>query len=226
MTKNLGRTIAALSLALVPLLTTAVSAPSASASSVEVFQLEDAISLLVEADENRAGYTAAAFPHWNAGKDPADGCSTREEVLLAEAVEEPDVSAGCSLSGGRWVSYYDNQSVTKRSSVTIDHVVPLAEAWGSGGSAWSTGRREAYANDQGSPATLAAVTVRAKREKAEQDIKEWLPTETAGICRYIGDWVGTKLRWDLTVDKEEMEVLKLFADNSCETTVVLVNRAP
>ncbi|MFF8960387.1 HNH endonuclease [Streptomyces sp. NPDC014894] len=223
MNKKCTSALAALSLALLPLLP---AAPTAAASPVEVLQLEDAISVLVEAEEFRAGYTEAAFPHWNEGKKAADGCSTREEVLLAEAVEEPDVTAGCRLSRGKWVSYYDNQTVTKQSSIAVDHVVPLAEAYGSGGSAWSAERREAYANDQGSPATLAAVTVRAQEEKAGRDVKEWLPPESSAICRYIGDWVGTKLRWGLTADKEEMEVLKLFADNSCETTVVLVNRVP
>ncbi|MFI1866950.1 HNH endonuclease [Streptomyces jumonjinensis] len=225
MTKHLGRVLAALSLALVPVVS-AVPAQAAAVSPMEVLQLEDAISLLVEAEENRIGYTPTAFPHWNAGQNAADACSTREEVLLAEAIEEPNASAACAVSGGRWVSYYDNQSVSRVSSLVVDHVVPLAEAWGSGASEWTVERREAYANDQGSPATLAVVTARSQREKADQDIKHWLPAENSAVCRYIGDWTGTKLRWGLHTDKEELEVLKLFADNSCETTVVVFTRVP
>ncbi|MER5766919.1 HNH endonuclease [Streptomyces sp. NPDC001985] len=223
MTRRIGMTLSALALALVPLLT---SASAGTAAPAEVRQLEDAISVLVEAEAYHGGRGAAAFPHWNAGRDATDGCSTRQEVLLAEAVDEPSVGPGCSLSGGRWVSYYDNQSVTKPASVTVDHVVPLAEAWGSGASEWTTARREAYANDQDAPATLAAVTVRSQKEKDGQDITDWLPPEAGAICRYLGDWVGTKLRWGLTADKAELETLKLFADNSCETTVVIYHPAP
>ncbi|GLF96590.1 HNH endonuclease family protein [Streptomyces yaizuensis] len=249
MTSHAGRTLAALSLALVPLSLSlsapaqaapappaapapapvaapAPAAPAPPAEPAEIHQLEDAISLLVETEEDRTGYTPAAFRHWNEGRDPADGCATDREVLLAEAVDEAAHSAGCAVTGGRWVSYYDNQSSNRVSSMTVDHVVPLAEAWGSGASQWTAERREAYANDQDSPATLAAVTKRVAREKGDQDITHWLPPETSAICRYVGDWVGTKLRWGLTPDKAELEALKLFADNSCETTIVRFTRVP
>lgn len=36
------------------------------------------------------------------------------------------VGSGCSLSGGRWFSYYDRVSWTNISDVDIDHMVPLA----------------------------------------------------------------------------------------------------
>ncbi|MEO3972917.1 DUF1524 domain-containing protein [Streptomyces sp. CAU 1734] len=192
----------------------------------QIAQLEDAISVILTADEDRAGYQSTSFPHWNKGRDTTDACSTRAEVLIAEAVEEPDVSAACKLTGGKWFSYYDEQTVTKQSSIEVDHVVPLAEAWGSGASAWTAERREAYANDQAATATLTAVTARTKREKGEQDITGWLPPSTSALCRYIGDWVATKLRWGLSTDKEELEALKLFADNSCETTMVRWTPAP
>ncbi|MEU5158621.1 HNH endonuclease [Streptomyces sp. NPDC020875] len=214
-------------LVLAPLLLTAPAtaatplAPLAPSSSEQVHQLEDAISLLVEADEDRTGHTDTAFPHWNQGLDPADGCTTREEVLIAEAVEQPAVSGGCALSGGRWVSPWDGQSVTDLRALAVAHAVPLAEAWGSGAKAWTAERREAYANDQAAYPGLNVVTARTVRERAEADITGWLPPADTAVCRYIGDWVATKLRWGLTVDKNENEVLKLFADNSCETTVVI-----
>ncbi|MEU3600989.1 HNH endonuclease [Streptomyces sp. NPDC006798] len=207
-----------------PLLLTspaATAAPLAPSSSDQVYQLEDAISLLVEADEDRTGYADTAFPRWNQGLDPADGCTTREEVLIAEAVEQPAVSRGCALRGGRWVSPYDNQSATDLQALAVAHAVPLAEAWGSGAKAWTAERREAYANDQAAYPSLNVVTARTVRERAEADIAGWLPPHPDAVCRYIGDWVATKLRWGLTVDKNENEVLKLFADNSCETTGVI-----
>jgi hypothetical protein len=39
-------------------------------------------------------------------------------------------------------------------------------------------------------------------------------------CRYIGEWLGTKLLWGLAVDKAELDALKTFADGPCEETVI------
>ncbi|GGT58806.1 hypothetical protein GCM10010271_72750 [Streptomyces kurssanovii] len=105
------------------------------------------------------------------------------------------VGAGCSITGGKWLSYYDGQRVTLASALDIEHMVPLAEAWDSGASGWSAAQREAYANDQGAATSLVAVTARTNRSKADQDPAEWLPPASDRYCRYIGEWIGTKLRW-------------------------------
>ncbi|MCX4660413.1 DUF1524 domain-containing protein [Streptomyces uncialis] len=215
-----------LALALTPALpATAAPAPTAARGTV-IAQLEDALSTLLTEDERRAGYTPDKFRHWNAGTDRTDGCDTRKEVLIAEAVEAPTVGARCAIKGGKWVSYYDNQTVNGTDGLVVDHVVPLAEAWGSGASSWTSARREAYANDQGVPTTLTVVTARTVREKAARDVADWLPLAGDKYCRYIGEWVSTKHRWNLSVDKDELESLKLFADNACEQTVVIYTPAP
>jgi hypothetical protein len=212
--KKLLRGLVPLVLAVTPAL---APAPAQAAAPV---LLPDALSALRVADESRAGYTRTAFKHWNVGADSTDGCNTRQEVLLAEAVEAPIVGAGCSITGGKWLSYYDGQTVTVAGALDIDHMVPLAEAWDSGASAWSAAKREAYANDQGAATSLVAVTARTNRSKADQDPAEWLPPATEQYCRYIGEWIGTKLRWGLTVDKTELDALKTFADGPCEETVI------
>jgi hypothetical protein len=132
----------------------------------------------------RDGYSRAEFRHWNAGDDPADGCNTRAEVLIHEAVTAPTVGAGCRLSGGSWWSYYDATVVASASGLDIDHMVALAEAWDSDASAWTAQRREAYANDQRAEQSLVAVTARSNPSKADQDPTDWLcrlpPGSTAG----------------------------------------------
>jgi hypothetical protein len=212
----------AFSLTFVPLL---ASAPAHAAPAphglraAEVTTLADAVGRVPVENEDRTGYTRSAFKHWNSG-DLADGCNTRNEVLLAEAVTAPAVGAGCKLTGGTWQSYYDNQEVTGPAGLDIDHMVPLAEAWDSGASAWTDARREAYANDQGAAASLVAVTARTNRQKADQDPAQWLPPAPDAHCRYIGEWVATKLRWQLTADTTEMDALKVFAEGPCEDTIV------
>jgi hypothetical protein len=97
--------------------------------------------------EDRTGYVRAKFKHWIDAD--GDGCSTRQEVLKQEAVTAPVQGPGCALSGGSWVSAYDGATTGDARQFDIDHLVPLAEAWDSGASAWTSKEREAYANDLG-----------------------------------------------------------------------------
>ncbi|MGW3819021.1 hypothetical protein [Streptomyces sp. NPDC005046] len=92
--------------------------------------------LVEEAPEGpRDGYSRAQFKHWNKGLNPTDGCDTRKEVILAEALEAPAIGPKCALTGGRWWSQYDQVWITSASSLDVDHMVPLAEAWDSGAAA-------------------------------------------------------------------------------------------
>ncbi|KOV93327.1 hypothetical protein ADK65_33100, partial [Streptomyces sp. NRRL B-1140] len=71
---------AAASLAVLPL---TVSAP---AHAAETLPLTEAVAALPLGTESRDGYDRDAFRHWNAGANPTDGCNTRAEVLISEAV--------------------------------------------------------------------------------------------------------------------------------------------
>ncbi|MFE7044239.1 HNH endonuclease family protein [Streptomyces atratus] len=205
MITNLVRGLAALSLALAPLAATAPA--QARVAEPTVLPIGVAVSALPLGTESRDGYTRSAFRHWNAGANPSDGCNTRAEVLISEAVTAPTIGPRCTLTGGSWSSYYDEQMVTSASGLDIDHMVPLAEAWDSGASAWTAARREAYANDLGQASSLVAVTARTNRSKADQDPAEWLPPAAGALCRYASEWTATKLRWDLTVDELEKDQL-------------------
>ncbi|MEU1084338.1 HNH endonuclease family protein [Streptomyces sp. NPDC005908] len=213
MLKSVLRGLAAASLALLPL---TIPAPAHAAESLP---LAEAVSRLPVETESRDGYDRSAFRHWNTGDIPDDGCNTRAEVLLAEAVEPPTVEPRCRLSGGRWWSYYDQMWVTSPSGLDIDHMVPLAESWDSGASAWTAQRREAYANDQGADASLVAVTAGSNRSKADQDPAEWLPPAAEVHCRYVAEWVATKLRWSLAADETEVVALREVAA-SCPVQTV------
>jgi hypothetical protein len=195
----------------VALLTVLTLITATAVHAAETVPLTDAAASLPSASESRDGYTRDAFKHWNAGDDPADGCTTRNEVLIAEAVEAPTVGPRCPLTGGSWWSYYDQTTVTSASGLDIDHMVPLAEAWDSGASAWSAQRREAYANDQGQQASVVAVTARSNRSKADQDPAQWMPPAANVHCRYAAEWTATKLRWSLTTDDTELAALNDLA---------------
>ncbi|WP_189845339.1 HNH endonuclease family protein [Streptomyces umbrinus] len=207
MIKNVPRGLAAAALVVLPL----AAAPPVHAA--ETVDLATAVDRLPQAIESREGYQRTSFKHWNAGINPTDGCNTRAEVLLSEAVDAPEIGAGCRLTGGRWWSYYDAMWVTAASGLDIDHMVPLAEAWDSGASGWTPQRREAYANDQDAETSLVAVTARSNRSKSDQDPADWMPPalDDAVRCQYAAEWVGTKLRWGLAADDTELAALRDIA---------------
>ncbi|MFS0885092.1 DUF1524 domain-containing protein [Aeromicrobium sp. 179-A 4D2 NHS] len=161
------------------------------------------INTLPVTAENRTGYDRDQWKHWiDADKN---GCDTRREVLIVEAVVKPTVGAKCALSGGKWISHYDGAETTNPSTFDIDHMVPLAEAHDSGGHAWNADRKQAYANDLGYDASLVAVSASSNRSKGDKDPAEWLPP--LSVCRYVTEWVSVKYRWGLTIDTTEKAAL-------------------
>ena len=181
--------------------------------------LRTAVASLKVASENRSGYDRSKFKHWIDAD--GDSCDTREEVLVAEAIVKPHRGSGCSLSGGRWYSYYDNKYWNDKSSIDIDHVVALAEAWDSGARSWTSARRQSYANDLTDSRTLVGVTDSVNQSKSDKDPAEWLPSYDR--CRYIRHWVMVKIRWWLTVNTAEKNKLISIA-NSCPNITMTVLR--
>ncbi|MFF3215583.1 HNH endonuclease family protein [Streptomyces sp. NPDC002886] len=182
--------------------------------------LFEAIDRLPVAAEHREGYKRDLYKHWNKGLNSGDGCDTRREVILSEAVTAPQVAIGCKLTGGSWRSPYDNLVVIDAGRLDVDHFIPLAEVFDSEQTPWSAARRESYANDQASPDTLIAVSAASNRSKSDKDPAEWLPSDGSYHCTYAATWVGTKLRWDLAADDAEVQALLGLAEDCPTTTVV------
>lgn len=110
------------------------------------------------------GYDRDLFADWYDAD--RDGCNTRKEVLIAESLDPVQIGSGCSISGGRWFSIYDNVETTDSSKFDIDHMVPLSEAWDSGAWNWNADQRKHFANDLDQPFFLIAVTASSNRSKA------------------------------------------------------------
>lgn len=188
----------------------------------ETNTLRGLIAALPVAVEVRTGYDRATWKHWNSGTAGISYCDTRDEVLISESVVTATWSGtSCSITG-QWYSYYDGVTTTDSSTFDIDHMVALAETHDSGGYAWTAAIKEAYANDQGDPRSLVAVTASSNRGKGDQDPGEWLPLLER--CRYIGEWVAVKHRWDLTVDQTEKDALTLQASNCENVTITVIER--
>jgi hypothetical protein len=183
------------------------SAASAPGTATTPFVRRSSRSLLAalrRAPERDRGFTSSSFPGWRDAD--GDGCSTAAEVLVAEALRPPRVGKSCALTGGRWHSPYDGRYRTRSSTLVVDHLVPLREAWRSGARAWRPALRRKLANDLGYPATLVAVTASAARAKAGREPQDWLP-RPAYRCTYVADWVAVKWRWRLAIDPAERRFL-------------------
>jgi hypothetical protein len=191
---------------------------NAASSTISFKDAITALNTLKVAPESRTGYVRTKFKHWDS---TGNGCDSRKSVIISEAIVKPTVKTGCVIVGGEWLSVYDNVKVTDASKLDVDHMVPLAEAWDSGASAWTDAKREVYANDQTDPRHLIAVTGSSNRSKSDQDPATWVPTNKAYLCEYLTNWVSIKVRWSLSVDTAEKTAIANGL-KSCKPTTLSV----
>ncbi len=179
----------------VPATVPATAAPDGTALALDV------LGGIEQAKEHRGGYDRDLFGY------PASfggGCDTRAMVLQRDSLSPAQIdAAGCTVVAGDWYSVYDGVTYDQPSELEIDHVVALKEAWDSGAWQWNIARLEAFANDIDDVRSLRAVSSHTNRSKSDKDPSNWLPPNGDDVCRYVGDWVTIKARWQLSMDTSE-----------------------
>jgi hypothetical protein len=165
-------------------------------------------ALTVATQGSMTGYSRDKFPHWIT---ISGTCDTRETVLKRDGTSVVTSSA-CAATSGTWRSPYDGATWTAASDVDIDHIVPLAEAWRSGASAWTTAHRQSFANDLTRP-QLIAVTDNVNQSKGDQDPSTWQPSVTSYRCTYARMWIRVKFYYSLTLQSSEKSALQTMLDN-------------
>ncbi|WP_329477226.1 HNH endonuclease family protein [Kribbella sp. NBC_01484] len=171
--------------------------PSATTAATEL------ASLTVKTEGSTSGYSRDLFPHWIT---QSGTCDTREVVLKRDGTGVT-VNSSCQPTAGSWYSVYDATWVASSSSIDIDHIVPLAEAWKSGANAWTTARRQQFANDL-SIAQLIAVSASSNRSKGDSDPASWKPTNTSVHCIYAREWIWVKYTYGLSLQSAEKTALQ------------------
>ncbi|HYN96556.1 MAG TPA: HNH endonuclease family protein [Pilimelia sp.] len=166
-------------------------------------------ALSVAPEGSGSGYSRDLFPHWST---VSGSCNTRETVLKRDGTDVV-VNASCAATSGRWHSPYDGATWTAAADVDIDHVVALAEAWRSGADAWTTSRRQSFANDLAGP-QLIAVTDDVNQAKGDKDPAAWQPPLASYRCTYAKMWIRTKYRWALRAQSAEHSALRAMV-NTC-----------
>lgn len=166
-------------------------------------------SLTVQAAGDGSAYDRDLFPTW----DTISGtCNTREYVLKRDATSIT-VDSACVATSGSWKSPYDGATWTAASDLDIDHMVPLKNAWISGASAWTTSKREQFANDVTRP-QLWAVTDNVNQSKGDKSPDSWKPPLASFYCTYAKSWVQVKSYWALTITSAEKTALTSML-NTC-----------
>jgi Protein of unknown function (DUF1524) len=159
-------------------------------------------ALTVATSSHTTTYARDLFPTW----DIISGtCDTRETVLKRDGTGVV-VSSACAATSGSWKSPYDGATWTASSDVDIDHMVPLKNAWISGAWAWTTSKRESFANDLSDP-QLWAVTDNVNQSKGDRSPDSWKPPLASFFCTYARAWIHVKYVWDLTVTSAEESAL-------------------
>lgn len=183
----------------------------------------DALDRLAERRHAQPGYEAELFGQRWSDAAPGvsgsrNGCDTRSDILrrdLQDLVVDPG-SRGCSPASGSLVDPYTGQHERYRrgeqSSIDIDHVVSLADAWRSG--AWQADQdtRAALAND---PLNLLATSASSNRSKGDRTIQAWPGRTDIGrhvdqpaTCRLAARQIAVKTKYDLSVTPQERSAMR------------------
>ncbi|SFR15519.1 Protein of unknown function [Lentzea waywayandensis] len=134
-----------------------------------------------------------------------DGCDQRSQVLARDLTEVERKPGRCGVQSGNLDDPYTGTRISGTSKIQIDHVVPLAEMWRSGASAWTPEQRLAAANDL---RNLVAVSGKVNQSKSDKTPDEWMPPNTGYTCSYGRIYVTVKAAYGLSVAAAERSALE------------------
>ena len=182
---------------------------AADTSTATKSQYETALAALnklpVKGRAPKSGYSREQFPHW---KDPdKNGCDARNDILKRDLTKVvfKEGTNNCKVVSGTLLDPYSNKSITfdlneSASTIDIDHVVALSNAWQTGAFQLTLTQRTNFAND---PLNLLAVDYKLNRQKGDGDAATWLPPYKSYRCTYVARQVSVKAKYKLWVTAPE-----------------------
>jgi hypothetical protein len=171
--------------------------------------------LKVKGRAPKTGYSRAQF-----GKSWVDtdhnSCDTRDDILKRDMTSESfraDEGGDCIVTSGTLADPYTGTTIRfmrGKSTVDIDHVVALSDAWQKGAQQWTRDKREQLAND---PLNLLAVDYSSNRIKGDADAATWLPSNKAFRCAYVARQAAVKTKYALWVTSAEKSAMVTVLNN-------------
>ena len=182
---------------------------AADTSTATKSQYETALTALnklpVKGRAPKTGYSREQFPHW---KDPdKNGCDSRNDILKRDLTKVvfKEGTNNCKVIAGTLLDPYSNKFIAfdlnkSSSTIDIDHVVALSNAWQTGAFRLTLDQRANFAND---PLNLLAVDFKLNRQKGDGDAATWLPPYKSYRCTYVARQVSVKAKYKLWVTAPE-----------------------
>lgn len=140
-----------------------------------------------------------------------NGCDTRNDILQRDLTNLAFRSGtnNCVVESGDFYDPYTNTQITfikssSGSSIEIDHIVSLSDAWQKGAQQWNSELRRQFAND---PLNLVATSRQANRAKSDSDAASWLPPNKAIRCSFVARQVSVKSAYQLWVTQAEFDAM-------------------
>ena len=178
--------------------------PSAPTAAPEPVAAEDtALAQLAGLEEKgrapKSDYDRDLFG-WRDDMD-RNGCDTRNDILRRDltAITLKSGTDGCVVQRGTLDSPYSGETIDfdrSDSTVDIDHVVALSDAWQTGAASWEEQTMREFAND---PLNLLAVDSGLNRQKGDGDAATWLPPKKDYRCEYVARQIAVKDKYELWV---------------------------
>ena len=145
-----------------------------------------------------------------------NGCNTRDDILRRDLTQLTVRPGTCYAATGVLHDPYTGVEIAftrgpdTSSSVQIDHLVSLSDAWYKGARTWDPQRRKDFAND---PRNLIAVAAQPNFDKAFRDAASWLPPNAAFRCAFVARQVDVKTAYQLWVSAKEKRAMSDVLDN-------------
>lgn len=151
-----------------------------------------------------AKYQRNDWEHWT---DEDQNClNTRAELLKARSKTQVKMrKKGCTVDRGEWEDFYTGRIHTVASFVEIDHIVPIFEAFKSGGKDWSASKKKEFANDHENLGITAKTLNRKKSSKIITQFKADSPDRNK---RYICTYFKIKTKYSLKISDKELALIK------------------
>lgn len=167
-------------------------------------------SLEIVAIKGRAPKTGYTRDEFGYGWSTESGCDMRN-IILNRDLYNTKVDSECNVISGTLEDPYTGALINfvrgsgSSSTVQIDHVVSLSDAWQKGAQQLSKQQRINLAND---PLELLAVSGSANQDKGDGDAATWLPPNKSFRCQYVARQIAVKIKYGLWMTSAERDVIK------------------
>lgn len=157
--------------------------------------------------KGRAPKTDYSRDQFGSGWSTVNGCDTRS-IILYRDLTNTVLDENCKIVSGVLNDPYTGKVIEfhkdSGSSVQIDHVVALSDAWQKGAQQLTKQARIQLAND---PLELLAVDGPANIEKGDADAASWLPANKSFRCQYVARQIAVKQKYNLWVTMAEKDAI-------------------